>query len=340
MVGVWRYILIFAFLVVSTIANGQDIKYSSPIVNNAEPNALENDFKAVISKVKDRLLDAPEATYLYLAHWIELYNFENILPETAALQLPPLPEKIDNFTPKQNWEPNGYPVVSPEWAFGTPFSFADPARFRPPSPPTHGPIFEKDIKNVLLYGDAYSEVRTPEQSLIAAFWANGIGTETPPGRWNIIALEESRHLPHAERVNLMLKLNIALYDAGIAAWDSKYHYSYWRPQSAISKTYSLYADWQPMMQPPFHPEYVSGHSAFSGAAAKVLEVYLGPRKFCITAPELANLQRCFDSFTQAANEAGQSRIYGGIHYDFSNQAGLKLGRDVAAHVLSTVNLTR
>ena len=340
MVGVWRYILILAFLAVSTTAIGQAFESPSALVVHAEPNALEENFKAVIVDVQAQLLDAPEASYLYLAHWIEIYNHENNVPGGATLKLPPRPEKIKNFTPKPNWEPNGYPVVSPEWGLGTPFSFSNPARFRPPSPPTHGPIFEKDIKEVLLYGDAYSDVRTPEQSLIAAFWANGIGTETPPGRWNIIALEGSRHLPHAERVNLMLRLNIALYDAGVAAWDSKYHYSYWRPQSAITKTYNLYTDWQPMMQPPFHPEYVSGHSAFSGAAATVLENYLGSRKFCITAPELADLIRCFESFTQAANEAGQSRIYGGIHYNFSNQAGLQLGHNVAVHVLSTVKLSR
>ena len=60
-------------------------------------------------------------------------------------------------------------------------------------------------------------------------------------------------------------LVIALYDAGIAAWAAKYHYSYWRPQTVIAATDAEYADWAPMMQPPFHPEYVSGHSAFSGA---------------------------------------------------------------------------
>ena len=89
------------------------------------------------------------------------------------------------------------------------------------------------------------------------------------------------------------------------------------------------------MQPPFHPEYVSGHSAFSGAGAAILETLIGPKSFCFTSEELLGLTRCFSSFTDAARKAGRSRIFGGIHYEFSNQAGQKLGRDVAHQVLET-----
>ena len=85
---------------------------------------------------------------------------------------------------------------------------------------------------------------------------------------------------------------------------------------------------------PRHPEYVSAHSAFSSAVAHVLTAQIGAQKFCIGSEGLKDAERCYDSFFAAANEAGQSRIYGGIHYPFSNEDGLKLGRDVARFVLT------
>ena len=248
----------------------------------------------------------------------------------------------DNAAPlkQTDWKPNGFPIVSPEWRYLAPISFSPASRFRPKPPPdVESEELQKDAKDVLAYGDDYSLIRRADEALASAFWANGPGTETPPGRWNVIALENSKSLPRAQRTALMLKLNIALYDAGIAAFDAKYHYDYWRPQTAIRQLYPEQADWGPMMQPPFHPEYVSGHSAFSGAAAAVLEHYLGRKRFCITAPELFDLERCFAGFNEAAEEAGRSRIFGGIHFEFSNQAGLKLGRDVAEQVIFNIDLS-
>ncbi len=340
MLGALRVLFILGFFALlsslSTSAGGNEALVSAP----SDAGSLEADFDAVILEVQNQLLAAPEASYVYLTHWIKVYNSAQDRPKARAPQTPQRLTAADSFAHDSNksWRPNGFPVVSPLWGHSMPYSFADPSRFRPPAPPLQGEAFEASIENVLIYGDLFSEVRTPEQSLISAFWANGRSTETPPGRWNVIALEGSRHLPKAKRIELMLRLNIALYDAGIAAWDAKYHYSYWRPQTAIAATDVEYSDWEPMMQPPFHPEYVSGHSAFSGAGSAILEHYLGASDFCVIAKELANLKRCFSGFTQAAEEAGLSRIYGGIHFDFSNQAGLKLGRDVAAHVISTVSL--
>lgn len=317
----------------------------SPPQTDEPPLSLETSFEAAKQEVQNQLLNAPEASYIYLTHWIDIYNqsksAEEIFSFERKIERPDKAAQDDAAPLKQtDWQPNGFPIVSPEWRYLTPISFSPASRFRPDPPPdVESEEFQKDAKDVLAYGDDYSLTRRADEALASAFWANGPGTETPPGRWNIIALESSKSLPRAQRTALMLRLNIALYDAGIAAFDAKYHYDYWRPQTAIRQLYPEQADWGPMMQPPFHPEYVSGHSTFSGAAAAVLEHYLGRKNFCITAPELHDLERCFTSFTDAAQEAGRSRIFGGIHFEFSNQAGLKLGRAVAEQVISNIELS-
>ena len=309
------------------------------------PLSLEKSFEVAKQEVQNQLLNAPEASYIYLTHWINIYNqsksAEDIFSFERKIDPSPAPTRDYAIPKKQTrWKPNGFPIVSPEWRYLAPISFSPASRFRPKPPPDIESVeFQQDAKDVLKYGDDYSLTRRADEALASAFWANGPGTETPPGRWNIIALESSKSLPRAQRTALMLRLNIALYDAGIAAFDAKYHYDYWRPQTAIRHLYPEQADWGPMMQPPFHPEYVSGHSAFSGAAAAILEHYLGRKNFCITAPELHDLERCFTSFNEAAQEAGRSRIFGGIHFEFSNQAGLKLGRDVAEQVISNIDLS-
>lgn len=290
-----------------------------------EAISLEAGFNDAATQVESRLLNAPEASYVYLEHWINVYENSNSTNTPRLIILPPRPKKLQtaaNIPNQKNlvdrntkWHPNGLPIISPEWRYADPISFERPSRFRPAlPPPIESEDFKKDLQDVLIYGDLHSKIRTPEQSLISAYWANGTGTNTPPGRWNLIALETTQNVPRDTRIKIMLLLNIALYDASIAAWDAKYHYDYWRPQTAISKTNNEFADWEPMMQPPFHPEYVSGHSTFSGAAETILNHFINDQSFCITAKELSNVEMCYDDFNQAAEEAGRSRIYGGASF--------------------------
>jgi membrane-associated phospholipid phosphatase len=158
-------------------------------------------------------------------------------------------------------------------------------------------------------------------------------------------------LDHARTLAL---LNLALADAGIAAWDAKYHYDTWRPIDAIrraaedSNALTVAAvTWSPLLKTPAFPSFVSGHSTFSAAAATVLTHLYGDRvSFMSTtdpqsgltqrplAPELI-ATRSFTSFWQAAEEAGRSRIYGGIHYAFDNTAGLELGRAISETVVNS-----
>lgn len=241
----------------------------------------------------------------------------------------PKPAEIIQYS-----EETGEKLVLPEWAGAPPLELASADMFRPAGPPGFDNTdFLVALQHVQRDGENISEFRLADASLSAAFWGNPAGTKTPPGHWNRIALEAIEDLPLERQLDVLLALNIALYDVGIAAWDCKYHFNSIRPHAYIRSHDTENPDWTAMGTVPLHPEYVSGHSAFSGAAAEILTQFLGQRSFCNISEEMWNLERCFSSFSAAAKEAGQSRIYGGLHFDFSNRDGLELGRDVAKNTL-------
>jgi membrane-associated phospholipid phosphatase len=151
-------------------------------------------------------------------------------------------------------------------------------------------------------------------------------------------------LSRIENARLFALLSIAQADAAISCWDSKYHYNYFRPVTAIREPCftrtDLLADpeWTPLLPTPPFPAYTSGHSTFSGASARILELYFGTDNiaFSGTSPDpsrwpdvLPGVRRSWRSLSQAAEEAGQSRIYGGIHWQYDNVMGLRAGRGIA-----------
>lgn len=248
---------------------------------------------------------------------------------SQSLSIFPLPEPIIQYS-----EAFQATLIHPEWRDATPLELVSASQFRAKGPPPfNSPEFLKALERVRIYGEDVSEYRLADGSVSAAFWGNPAGTMTPPGHWNQIAIEAIKDKPYEFQLELLLTLNIALYDSGIAAWDTKYHYNYVRPDNYIQKTDPDNPNWKAMGDTPHHPEYVSGHSAFSGAAAGILTAYFGDTAFCSQSKSMWGLERCFTSFQNAAQDAGQSRIYGGIHFDFSNMDGLILGQKVANHTL-------
>lgn len=158
----------------------------------------------------------------------------------------------------------------------------------------------------------------------------------------------ARHNTLAENARLFAVLDVALADAGVCAWDSKYQYNFWRPVTAIragdtdgNPATAADPTWKPLLDTPPFPSYVSGHSTFSAAAATVLADFYGTDRVRFTSGDdtLPGVTRTFKSFSAAAAEAGQSRIYGGIHWQFDNQDGLALGRKIGQYVFAHV-LTR
>jgi hypothetical protein len=137
------------------------------------------------------------------------------------------------------WRPTPPAFASgqlPQWAYLEPFVLESPDQFRPAGPPSLGSQTYADaLKEVESLGQADSTTRTADQTEIARFWADGVGTYTPPGHWNEIAdqlaLEYGNSL--SENARLFALLNVALADASIAVWDVKYFYEFWRPVTAI-----------------------------------------------------------------------------------------------------------
>ena len=243
------------------------------------------------------------------------------------------------------WQPTppaNLPAAAPQWADLEPFALTSPDQFQPDGPPAlTSRAYAKAFEQVQSLGGVDSTERTPEQTEIARFWV--FPARTPPGAWNDIAADIAlaEGLSLTETAQLLATLNVAQADALIAVWDAKYFYETWRPVTAIpnaddigNRWISEDPGWLPLLITPNHPEYVSAHSAISAAAAEVLTEFFGKHyEFSATAPNVAT--REFDSFWDAANEAGMSRIYGGIHFSFANHDGKALGEDVADWVLES-----
>ena len=193
--------------------------------------------------------------------------------------------------------------------------FKNGGEFQPLHPPA------PDSEAFLLAAKEVLEVSrnlTPEQKQIAEAWHLDQGSVTPPGVWNSKARElATRHkLSEQERLRLLSTLNVAMLDASIACWHAKYTWWVQRPATTIQE--KLDKTFTPYLVTPPHPSYVSGHATVSGAAAEVLK-----HTFPLDARQI-------DAW---AEEAAMSRLYGGIHYRFDNDAGLTLGRQIGKVVL-------
>ena len=233
--------------------------------------------------------------------------------------------------------PGHLPYLLPQWGFVTPFAMPTNSFFRPNGPlALESARYAADYNQVKALGKLKSTTRTAEQTEIALFWADGAGTVTPPGHWNVIAQDvaTARRLTMRQNARLFALLNVALADAAIAAWDAKYTYNFWRPVTAIragdadgNPATAPDPEWTSLIVTPPFPDYISGHSTFSGAAAAVLSLFYGtPRvPFSTTSDALPNIVREFRGFLQAAREAALSRMYGGIHFRSANDDGLAVG---------------
>jgi PAP2 superfamily len=182
--------------------------------------------------------------------------------------------------------------------------------------------------------EVYSVVKelTAEQKRIADYWSDAAGaTGTPPGHWIAIVSQLARNdgLSLAEAAEAYARVGIAVHDAFIGCWNTKYVYNLQRPVTYIND--NIDGGWMPYIVTPNFPSYTSGHSTQSGAAASVLTDMFGVKKFRDTTHidhGLVPLQkpRTFESFREAAAEAAVSRLYGGIHFRFDNDDGLASGQ--------------
>jgi hypothetical protein len=240
------------------------------------------------------------------------------------------------------WVPTeaGMEAVEPFWGQIRPFAMFYPDQcavtHNMPFSTDPGSTFYLQAMEVKTVGDNL----TREQREIAQFWVDTPGiTGTPAGHWVLIAnqLVDVLELKLDRAAMMYGLLNVALGDAFISAWSLKYQVNLLRPETYINE----YIDprWNPFIESPGFPEYPSGHSVVSGAAAEVLTQMFGQVAFTDRSTRRHGLpERAFTSFEAAAYEAAFSRIYGGIHFREAVENGLRQGRCVGRHVLNYVLL--
>ncbi len=271
----------------------------------------------------------------------------------------------DNVVDINRWQPLRLPsgqvqtFLTPHWERVTPFGLASASEFRP-TPPSFFPHrqFRQQALEVLRISARLNDT----QKAIAEYWSDGPGSETPPGHWQLHAQFVSRRDGHSidDDAKMFFALGNALLDASIASWEAKRFYDYVRPITAIRELFrgqSVVAwagpfqgnkhimgeDWLPyqvpsFLTPPF-AEYVSGHSTFSAASAEILKSFTGSDRFggsavvragsSLIEPGLTpatDILLSWRTFSLASQEAGLSRLYGGIHFRDGNLRGRNMGR--------------
>lgn len=289
------------------------------------------------------------------------------LNKPMAVLLPAAPDAID--FPGQ-WQALTYlnsaheaktpKFICPHWGSVKPFALTSGSQYRPTTPPqsTLSQGYLDQAKHVI---DIQARL-TPEQKVIAEYWADGPNSELPPGHWTEFAafVAERDNLDLNQNVKLYFALANAIFDASIATWDAKRTFDYVRPVTAIRHLFRgkrilgwagagkgtqeiLGETWKPFQVPTFptppFSEFTSGHSGFSMAAATVLKRFTGSDKFGFfyaqevplkadpTEP-VTDVVLHWSTFTGAAQQAGESRLYGGIHFYEGNVVGLDLGEKV------------
>ena len=228
------------------------------------------------------------------------------------------------------------PPATPWVAQMVPFTMQTASQFRPVNgPPDLGSQqWAQEYNEVKLLGAANSTVRTPTQTEIALFWtANPVATYF--GAFNELVLD--RHLNLSKSARLLAMLSVAFTDGGIGCWDAKYHFSNWRPVTAIQNgeidgNPDTVADatWLPLASTPPHPEFPAAHGCATGAIAKTLENFFGTRnvKFSVNSA-VTHTTHTYNNVGQLETEAYWARIYAGFHYRHSLDEGFKLGHRVA-----------
>jgi membrane-associated phospholipid phosphatase len=239
------------------------------------------------------------------------------------------------------------PPELPQWRFVMPFAMTNVTQFRPGGPPSlDSTNYAKQVNQVKMIGAKNSTNRTPEQTRIAEFWSDFSYTVTPAGHWNDItrSIVLNRKMSLEENARVFALLNITMADAAIVCWDAKYQYDFWRPVTAIREAEGdgnsetdAQGQWESLLATPPFPEYPSGHSTFSGAAAAVLATVFSSDKvsFSTGCDALAGVTRTYDSLWACAEEIGMSRIYGGIHFLSANRDGLSSGKALGEFVART-----
>ncbi|MGB1170933.1 MAG: vanadium-dependent haloperoxidase [Flavobacteriaceae bacterium] len=320
------------------------------IFSENKMDAFETDFQNKLSEIKvpkkvnkaSRIYG--EAVADHILEWSkgDLYSQTRTYPKYTIQE----PEQFWKPTP-----PDYMDGIEPHWKDIRTMVLDSSSQFAPKDPIpfdlTKGSPFQKQLQQVYEIGQGL----TDEQLEIAKFWdCNPYVTHhrghamfatkkiTPGGHWIGITAIATRQAEASflDTVNAYTNVSIALFDAFISCWDEKWNTLVVRPETLINKHYD--EEWLPVLQTPPFPEYTSGHSVISRAAALALTDLFG-EDFAFTDTtelEYGLPQRSYKSFIHASEEAAISRLYGGIHYMMAIEEGVNQGQEVGRYVVEKI----
>jgi hypothetical protein len=226
-------------------------------------------------------------------------------------------------------------ALAPHWGRMKPFVLKSADQFRAPPPPAlDSEMYARDLREVFELGGATSARRALEQANAARFWiVSAMQTWNPAAR----QVSTARRLTLAQNARLLGLLNVAMADALVACWDSKFLHDTWRPVTVIRAGLGGIepdAAWTPLIVTPPFPAYPSGHACAGGAARAVLERFLGPAGHTIrlTSASAPGVTFTYESFESMADQVDEARVCGGIHVRHDQTAGAELGRRVGEYV--------
>ena len=234
--------------------------------------------------------------------------------------------------------PNAFAPAAPQWGDVKPFLMTSGDQLRPVAPPAlNSAAYAAAFREVMEIGAQNSAVRTADQGASAMFWASANASLA----WLRIGLSlaEAGGLSTIDNARTFALLSTVMADSQIAGFDSKYEYRFWRPVTAIREgdldgNPATIGDpaWSPLVATPAHPGYVSTHATLSAASSTVLSSIFGDDDpICIG---LVAASRCWANVDAAAQDAANSRLWGGFHFGFDNETGLQMGRQLGELALT------
>lgn len=288
----------------------------------------------------------------HIASWMDKDNYKQ------TRTMPKFSVNTDNPARWQPTPPAYMDGIEPHWREIRPFVIDSAGQFKPTPPPPfsmeEGSDFYKEVKEVYdISNEITAKGDASEEVAIAQFWdcnpyvsvTRGhlmFATKkiTPGAHWIGIAkiAAKKTNADVMKTVYTYTKTSIAIADGFISCWDEKYRSNLIRPETLIND--HIDENWEPVLQTPPFPEYTSGHSVVSGAAAVALTSIYGDN-FAFdddTEVQYGLPVRSFTSFKQAADEAAISRMYGGIHYRAAVEVGVKQGRQLGAFIVDNLEM--
>jgi hypothetical protein len=246
-------------------------------------------------------------------------------PTPSFLGAPPVPAPLS-------------PMAAPWMGSFDPFTLTSPARLRPEPPPAlTSDRYKRDYNEVKALGSLTSTARSAEQTDLAYFYSGNI-----PAQWNsaLRAIATRYVRKTGDQARLLALASLATADSLISSWDSKLHYVFWRPVTAIVEAdddgnpeTAADASWQPLINTPPYPDYTSGANNVSGAMTRTLQLFFDTDRmtFEVTSlvPEAKRKTRTYRRFSDAADDMVEARILLGIHFRFADTAGRKQAQRVA-----------